>query len=127
VKIKLIVATGLVALSLYWLLGAFVQDFQINKYADMQAVHEQRATEKGWLPTLLPPSAYAIAETHDLDTNNVYGKFRYKEPDEAALMSKLTPLNDGNGTYLWQHFWFRVDRDKNLVQFRNVPARKVAP
>jgi len=126
-KIKLIVAAGVVALSLYGLLSVFVQDFQINKYADMQAVHEQHAIDKGWLPALLPPSAYAIAETHDLDTNNLYGKFRYKEPDEAALMAKLTPLHDGNGTMVWQHFWFRVDREKNLVQFRNAPVQKAAP
>ncbi len=119
---KLIIASLLVAASLYLLMSAFVQDFVVNKYEDMAAVREQKALDNGWLPSLLPPSAYAIAETHDLDTNNVYGKFRYKEPDEAALVAKLRPLNDGNGTLEWGAFWFRIDRETNTVQFRNKPA-----
>jgi hypothetical protein len=126
VKTKLIVAAGLVALSLYWLLSAFVQDFEVNKYADMQAVRDQNALARGYLPALLPPSAYDIAETHDPDSDNVYGKFSYKESDETALMAKLTPLHDGNGTLKWKGFWFRIDREKNLVQFRNALEQKVA-
>ncbi len=119
---KLIIAALLVALSLYLLMSAFVQDFEVNKYEDMAAVREQKVLDQGWLPALLPASAYEIAETHDRDTNNVYGKFRYKEPDEAELVAKLKPLGDGNGTLEWGAFWFRIDRKTNTVQFRNKPV-----
>ena len=119
---KLLIASVAVAAAVYLLFTAFIQDFEINHYSDLQAVKEQQAIEKGWVPALLPPSAYEIAETHDLDSNEVYGTFRYKEPDEAALLSTLTDLHDQNGTMAWEGYLFRIDREKNRVSYRNRPA-----
>ena len=111
------------AVSLYLLLSAFVQDVTINRYEDLQTVQEQQAIEKGWVPALLPPSAYDIAETHDLDTNEIFGMFRYQEKDEAALLSKLVDLPELNATMGWGNFLFHVDREKNLVKYRNKPSK----
>jgi len=116
---KLIIASLLIAASLYLLMSAFIQDFEINKYEDLSSVKAEGAIERGWVPGVLPASSYEIAETHDLDTNVCYGAFRYKEPDEAAFLGKLKPMNDGNGTLAWGDFLFRVDAKENKVKFRN--------
>jgi len=122
-KNKLIIATLLVAASIYLLFSAFVQDFEVNKYKDAQAVRDHKAIVEGFIPGILPPSAYDIAETHGKDVPGVFGSFAYKEADEAALLSQLTPSQEGNGTMQHGEFLFRVDREKNLVKFRDKPSK----
>jgi len=122
-KNKLIIATLLVAASLYLLMSAFVQDFEVNKYKDVQSVHDKKAIAQGYIPAILPESAYEIAETHGKDVQGIFGQFRYKEPDEAALMQHLKPTGDANGTMAWGDFLFRVDMEKNLVKYRDKPSR----
>ncbi len=111
----------LIAATLYLLLSLLVDDFQINKYEDIQAVKAQQAIQKGWVPALLPNSAYEIKETHNEEKNEIYGMFRYKEADETALLAKLTPSQEQNATMLWEGFLFHVDTEKNLVKYRNKP------
>ena len=65
-------------------------DVQINKYEDIEVVKENKAIQKGWVPAILPNSAYNITETHDLDSNTLLGSFNYKEQDEAGFMKHLT-------------------------------------
>jgi len=120
---KLLIATIAVAAAVYLLFSVFVQDFNINHYQDIETVHDQQAIQKGWIPALLPPSAYEIAETHDPENREIFGAFKYKEADEAALLSKLTDLHDQNGTMAWESFLFRIDREKNLVKYRNRVAK----
>ena len=121
-KNKLIIATLLVAVSLYLLLSVFVQDIQVNKYKDLQAVREHKEAAGGYLPSVLPPSAYDIAEMHGKDAHGIFGQFSYKEIDEASFLAQLEPLKDGNGTMQHGAFLFRVDTAKNLVKFRDKPA-----
>lgn len=94
-------------------------DVQINKYPTIDEVKEDTAIQKGWVPAILPDSAYEIAETHDLDKNTLFGSFNYKEEDEAKLMENLTPLGENNETFQWENFLFKVDTGKNKVQYRN--------
>jgi len=116
---KFLIATIAVAAGIYLLFSIFIQDFKINHYQDLEAVHDQQAIQKGWIPALLPPSAYEIAETHDPENREIFGAFKYKEADEAALLSKLTDLHDQNSTMSWEGFLFRIDQEKNLVKYRN--------
>ena len=118
---KLIIVVFLVVASLYLLMQAFMHDFEVNKYENMAAVHKQKALGHGWLPSLLPASAYDIVETHDIDSNDVFGKFSYKEPDEAALVAKLKPISESNDTLEWGRFLFKIDKKRNLIRFRNRP------
>jgi len=111
----------LIGIGLYLLLSIFVDEFQINKYEDIQAVKEQQAIKKGWVPALLPSSAYEIKETHDDIENEIFGMFKYKETDEAALLAKLAPSSEQNATMLWEGFLFHIDAEKNLVKYRNRP------
>jgi hypothetical protein len=95
---------------------------QINKYQDIEVVKEHQAIQNGWVPAILPDSAYEITETHDLDKNTLFGNFKYKEQDEAGLMEHLTVKEDMNNTLVWGNFLFKVDKELNKVQYRNKPS-----
>ncbi len=97
-------------------------DAQINKYEDIEVVKENQAIQKGWVPAILPNSAYEITETHNLDTNTLFGNFKYKEQDEAGLMEHLTVKQNMDQTLEWGDFLFRVDKKLNYVQYRNKPS-----
>jgi hypothetical protein len=120
-KYKLLIAAVVVAGLVYLLFSTFFVDVQINKYTDIAAVKDQQAIEKGWIPAILPKSAYEITETHDLDKNTLFGSFKYKEQDEKAFLTYLFPLNDEKKTLYWEDFLFRVNKEKNIVKFRNRP------
>ena len=119
---KILIAMVIVAIGVYLLFSYFFEDVQINKYQDIQTAKEQQAVEKGWVPAILPPSAYEIEETHDLDKNTLFGRFKYKEKDEEKFMHALTPLHDANGTYSWGGYLFRPDTKTNTVKYRNRPS-----
>ncbi len=106
----------------YVVLTNYYTDVQINKYKDIQVVKENQVIQKGWIPAILPESAYEIVETHDLDANTLFGSFYYKDKDEAGLMEQLTVKEDMNNTLEWGNFLFKVDTKLNRVKFRNKPA-----
>ena len=116
---KMIIAILLFFGVVFLLMQYHFKDMQINKYPNKETVLEDKAIEKGWVPALLPDSAYDIEETHDLDTNQLFGRFDYKEADEKTLLSHLTPVPDSNGTYAWEAFLFKVDTEHNRVKYRN--------
>ena len=97
-------------------------DVQINKYEDIEVVKENKAIQNGWVPAILPNSAYEITETHDLDKNTLFGSFNYKEQDEEKFMENFTDLNSENNTLSWGNFLFKVDKKTNKVKYRNKPA-----
>lgn len=116
--LALLVFSALVFLMLY----TNFDDVQINKYPSMDEVREDTAIQKGWIPTIIPDSAYDISETHDLDTNTLFGSFFYKEKDETGFMDHLTVQEDMNNTLHWGNFFFKVDTEANHVQYRNRPS-----
>lgn len=97
-------------------------DVQINKYEDTEVVKEHQAIQNGWVPAILPNSAYDITETHDSDANTLFGNFKYKEQDEAGLMEHLTVKADMNDTLEWGDFLFKVDKKLNHVKYRDKPS-----
>lgn len=94
-------------------------DVTINKYNNIEAVRENKAIQQGWIPTIIPDSAYDISESHDLDKNTLFGSFSYKEKDEVGFMDHLTVQEDMNNTLQWGNFLFKVDKESNHVQYRN--------
>jgi len=116
---NILIAALLFFVAIYFLISSYFSDVQINKYPDLEAVKQDKAIEKGWIPALLPDSAYDIAETHDIDTNALFGSFYYKEKDEKEIIKELTLVPDMNGTYEWGSFLFRIDTEKNHVKYRN--------
>lgn len=118
---KLLVIIVVIAGSVYFLLSSFLPEVQINKYEDLEVVKEQAAIQKGWIPAILPSSAFDIVETHDIDTNTILGSFSYKEKDEEKFLQNLIIVNDTNNTLEWEKFLFRVDTELNKVKFMNKP------
>jgi len=106
---------------IYFALTKYYTDVQINKYQDKQVVIENQVIQKGWIPSILPESAYEIRETHDIDTNTLFGSFKYKEEDEAELMKHMTSRDNANNTLEWENFLFQIDKEKNHVSYRNKP------
>ena len=117
--ILIIITIGVV---IYLLFSTLISDVVINKYDTLQAAQEQSATKNGWLPAILPASAYDIAESHDTKKQDIFGLFHYKEADEAAFLSRLTPSKEYNQTMVWGDFLFHIDKEKNIVKYRNRPV-----
>ena len=113
-KILLIILVLFVAV--YFILTHYFSNVEINKYDSMETVQKQEAIKNGWIPKALPLSAYDIVETHDMDTRAVFGKFSYKEKDEKEF---LMNLKESNETYVGEDFLFKIDKEKNRVDFRN--------
>ncbi len=118
---KIFIASLIFFTLFYFLLNHFFSDMQINKYPNLQEVKNDTAIQRGWIPAILPDSAYNIVESHDLDTNTIFGSFNYKEKDEETFIQHLTDLNDAEHMLEWGNFLFKVDKKINLVKFRNKP------
>ena len=116
---KIIIGILLFFVAVFFMLKYYFSDTIINKYPDAAAVKKEQAIEKGWVPALLPDSAYDIEETHDIDSNQLFGRFYYKEQDEAVIVQKLKPFPDMNATYQWGDYLFRINKEKNEVRYRN--------
>ncbi len=113
---KMLLIVLVVVISVYWVLRSYFPNVEINHYDAVGTVQENGVMEKGWVPKILPPSAYDIVETHDVDKRSVFGEFSYKEQDEEAFLSQLTVAN---GIHEGEKFLFKIDREKNRVSFRN--------
>ncbi|BAF72017.1 hypothetical protein [Sulfurovum sp. NBC37-1] len=116
---KIIIAMLLFFVAVFFMLKYYFSDTIINKYPDVESVKKESAIQKGWIPALLPDSAYDIEETHDIDSNQLFGRFYYKEVDEERIVQKLTPAPDMNNTFEWGDFLFRINKEKNEVRYRN--------
>jgi len=122
---KILVALLLFFVGIYLMLTRNFSDVTINKYPDFDSVKKEGVMEKGWIPSLLPASAYDIAETHNLDSNELFGSFYYKESDEKHLLEQLSNAEKEKGVYKKGGFLFRIDTEKNRVKFRNAPGNSV--
>jgi len=118
---KIIIAMLLFFAVIFFMLKYYFADTLINKYPDAVSVKEDKAIQNGWVPALLPDSAYDIEETHDIDSNQLFGRFYYKEADEEMIVQKLAPVPNMNQTYQWENFLFRINKEKNEVRYRNKP------
>jgi len=119
---KIMIAILLFFVAVFFMIQSTFSDVTINKYPDYQSVIEDNATEHGWIPAILPKSAYEIAETHNLDTNEIFGSFKYRQDDEEKLMQDLTIVPDMNQTYTWGNFLFKIDTNAKHAKFRNKPS-----
>ncbi len=116
-KFLLFLSALVIIISLIML--SYFSDDHSNHYKNIQAVKADRAIERGWMPSIIPNSAYDIVETHHLDTNVFYGSFHYKVEDEVNFIKHLTPLQEPNDTYSWEDTLFHVDKKLRKVWYRN--------
>jgi hypothetical protein len=115
---KIMIALLIFAVLVFAMLWYHFDDMQINKYPSLTEVKEDNAIERGWIPSNIPNTAYNIAETHNIDTNELFGSFNYKQSDEPNFMATLVPT-DANQTFSFDKFLFKVDTSKNMVHYRN--------
>jgi hypothetical protein len=108
---------------IYFTLRQYFGDVQINKYDSKSVAKQEQAIEHGWVPDIIPDSAFEITETHDIDTNEIFGNFKYKQEDEEKFMKAITLLPNSNDTYTEGQFLFKINTEKNFVQFRNKPTQ----
>ena len=116
---KILIAVALFLVLIFLLINQSFEDMQISKYESIEEVKKNTAIKGGWIPAILPDSAYDIVESHDLDTNTIFGSFKYKEKDEETFMQNLTGLNGIDDMLEWGNFLFKVNKELNQVSFRN--------
>ena len=116
---KILITVALFTILIFLLINQNFEDMQISKYEGLEEVKNNKAIHGGWIPAILPESAYDIVESHDLDTNTIFGSFKYKEKDEETFIQNLTGLNGIDDMLEWGNFLFKVDKNLNQVHFRN--------
>ena len=62
-------------------------------YSSRSEVVQDRAIERGWVPSWLPETARDIHERHDLDTNISQLTFRFETLGSAELAENCAPID----------------------------------
>lgn len=91
-------------------ISVFFSDIIVGRYDTYAQAKQEGVLERGWLPKLLPASAYNIFEKHNIDTNEIEGYFHYTEIDEPTLLEQIEKGE--------KNFVFEVVPTQNFVQFR---------
>ena len=116
---KMLMAFVLFFAIVYIMLQNFFPNVEINKYDNIETAIKNDALKNAILPKTMPQSAYEITESHDVEKSNIFGSFSYKDEDETSFIESLTIVKDANSTYESKNFMFKIDTEKNIVQFRN--------
>lgn len=75
-----------------WPSGCDDSEYMTNYYRSYADAVSDGAIQRGWIPELVPASAFEISEQHDLDTNEIWIRFRTDPEDEAAMLAGMTRL-----------------------------------
>ncbi len=71
---------------IYGILLLLPSDIVTNQYATLEAARTDHLFGRGWLPGILPPSAYNIHTSNNLDINTSDGMFSFL-PSEYMLFA----------------------------------------
>jgi hypothetical protein len=79
-------------------------------YLSRQEIVTDDAIGRGWVPSWLPTSAHSINETHNIDTNEVWMKFKFNTNEiigiEACSIDNTTDFKKANGPRVKNHSWW---------------------
>lgn len=78
---KVIYIVGIIALLFVVLLYLF-SSIEVSHISFSSYVEAQPSIKAGWLPAWLPKSAYDISESHDIDSNISWTKFRFSAKEK---------------------------------------------
>lgn len=117
-KIRILVLYIIVFICMLILFLLYLNSSEVKKtsYNNKNDILKNEAIKRGWIPEIIPKSAFAIIEIHDIDTNQVKGSFKYLEKDENKFISNLKFKNKIN---TWKKFQFRINKENNIVSFNN--------
>ena len=95
-----------------------------NQYSNYKEAVEAGAIQRGWLPQALPESANDIVETHNIDTNELWVKFKFAQADIKTFLSECEKANDlrlpsAGRTKKLATWWPETLTDKNGMQLYN--------
>lgn len=86
-SLKVILALGSFVLLGHFVVRRLANDLEISaSYDDLESAKKGSGD---WLPKFVPPSATAIREVHDLDTNATWGSFHFGNQDWARSFEPL--------------------------------------
>ena len=85
---------ALLAVAANYLLGCTDSEIKTNHYQTYTDALNDRAVQRGWYPKLIPASAIDIKEQHDLDTNQVWIRFRISTEDKKVMLDKMRKLTN---------------------------------
>lgn len=112
---KIVKLLGLVILFLTFLLFFLKNiDIETNYYLNKEAVLDDNAIQRGWIPNILPLNAYEISETHNIDTNEFHGRFKYLEKEEQSFLNNFKSTKN---KLTWKYFKIIIDKKNNIVIF----------
>lgn len=78
-------------------------------FNDLSEARAKGAVERGWVPGFLPESSSLIREHHDLDTNEIWGTFRFDPSESPAFLSRLAQLGPQSAPFVRNpesiHWW----------------------
>ncbi len=106
-------------LVLFVMLFVFFDDTQTNHYATLGDAKADGAIERGWVPSIIPASAYDITEKHNLDANAFRGSFSYHKEDMPHFMEALKIIDANRSIYQWEDTLFYIDTKEQKVWYRN--------
>ena len=69
-------------------------DSVTNRYETLAEARADGLFERGWLPDVLPPSAYDISVRNNLDLNTSEGRFSFAAEDFSRLDERLASLSE---------------------------------
>jgi len=65
--------------------GAGCAERPESSYATMKEARASGEVTRGWIPGELPESAVDLHERHDVDTNEVWGTFRFPPGEQVSI------------------------------------------
>jgi hypothetical protein len=78
--------------------SAACSDVIESTYSSATDAKDRGAVERGWVPALLNQETFGIRETHNIDTNEVWGTFQFTQGKNPVDPSKVTPVSDEDAT-----------------------------
>ncbi len=84
----------------------------------LEDAKKDKAMERGWIPQILPSTAKEIIERHNIDTNEVWIKFKADVSGLKLLLGQLRTLTkkEINGLFPFRHpkkWWMPTDNTKH--------------
>lgn len=119
------------SVSLMALLLAGCRDAVTSRYETRAEAEADRLFERGWLPSIIPPSSRGIVTRNDLDLNLSEGEFRFDRNEKTAFLKRLrrAPEEDHASGEAWRHenWIFRLSEEGETVRCRYVLDRTGRP
>lgn len=77
-----------------WLIGS--SETYESHFDTYQQLKESELTDKGWVPSFIPRSAYDIHEKHRVDVARVNVRFKFCPADTKEIEASCTVVSNGD-------------------------------